>query len=372
MKCSGKSRKLPRLHLYNFETFFLFLELIMMCGNAGNNTTHMIETRKHSLQVPDIFLMFVALLGVLLNGLLLIFGRKNLPKSCSIFICNLAAADLATALVALVLGFRRLITCKMFRRIIGIISWSTVLASFLTLLGIALQRYIAVVHSVWSHSRMKNHQWFYKLIITGIWLVALVFALFLHYYSRVTMLIITCLSEIMIIVIIVLYLKIYSSFRSYRVKDKEGIFAANERRLTFNLKKEAKLSMIVCCVTAMLVIGVLPNVIILQTMQIMALSGKKIKCMKILHDVNSYWVVIEVLGFSLNPLIYFWHLQMSNKISSDGSIERFRRTLGFPRTKRRIVPELTITQSRPTEMTNSVCLAEKETTQVSNTMTSSC
>ncbi len=345
-----------------------------MCGSAGNNTTNTMQAREHSLQVPDIFLMFVALLGVFLNGILLIFGRKNLPKSCSIFICNLAAADLATAVVALMLGFRRLITCEIFGRIIGIMSWCTVLASFLTLLCIAVQRYIAVVHSVWSHSRMKNQQWFYKLIVTGIWVVALIFALFLHYYSDVTKLVITCLSEIMIIVIIALYLKIYLSFRSYRVKDKEGIFATNERRLSFNLKKEAKLSMVVSCVTVMLVIGVLPNVIILQTMLVMLLSGivKDINCMKTLHDFNSYWAVMEVLGFSLNPLIYFWHLQLTNKIGSDTSIETFRNAVGFPRARRRIVPEVTIVQSRPTEMTNSVCLAEKETMQLSNTVTSSC
>ena len=344
----------------------------MVCGDAGNNTTQIIPTREHSLQVPDILLIFVSLIGVLLNGLLLAFGRKNLPKSCSIFISNLAVADLATSFVALTLGFRRLISHLRFRRVIKIMSWSTVLASFLTLLAIALQRYIAVVHSVWSHSRMKNHKWFYKLTTIGIWLVALIFALFLHYYSRITMLFMTCLSEIMIVAIIMLYMKIYLSFRSYRLKDKEGIFAGNKRRLILNLKKEAKLSMVVCSVTGMLVIGVLPNVIILQTMLVMALSGsaEKIECMKILHDFNSYWVVIEVLGFSLNPLIYFWHLQITNKNGRDKRFEMVRPAIVF--SKRKIVPEVTIMRSRPTEMTNTVCLAESETIQTSEIMTSSC
>ena len=343
----------------------------MTCGSARNNTTDLIQ--EHSLQVPDIFLMFVALLGIFLNGVLLLFGRKNLPKSCSIFICNLAAADLATAVVALMLGFRRLMISKMFRRIIVTMSWCTVLASFFTLVGIAVQRYIAVVHSIWSHSRMKNHQWCYKVIISGIWLVAFLFGIPLHYYSDVTKFVITCLSEIMITVIIALYLKIYLSFRNYRVKDKEGIFAADKHRLSCNLKKEAKLSMVVCCVTAMLVIGVLPNVIILQAMEIIILFGdvNKMNCMEILHDFNSYWAVMEVLGFSLNPLIYFWHLQMTQKIS-DSSIESFQSAVGFSRSRKRIVPEVTIMQSRPTEITNSVCLAENETKQENTAMTSSC
>lgn len=350
----------------------------MACVNAGINATQMIsQGSEHSLQVPDIFLMFVSLIGVFLNSILLIFGRKNLPKSCSIFICNLAVADLATALVALMLGFRRLITRAIFRNIITLLSWCTVLASFLTLLSIALQRYVAIVHSLWSHSRMNNHQWFYKLILTGIWSVAVITGLLLYYYGRVTMLVITCLSEIMIIVIIVLYLKIYLSFRSYRIKAKEGIFATNERHLSFNLKKEEKLSIVVCNVTAMLVIGVLPNVVILQTMLAMALSGnaEKMKCMKILQDFNSYWVVIEVLAFSLNPLIYFWHLQITNRIGSDSTIEKIRCAVGFPKAKRRIVPEITFMQTQQTEMVNSVCLAETETTEVSNivnTATSTC
>jgi hypothetical protein len=346
----------------------------MMCG--GNNTTDLIQAKtEHSLQVPDIFLMFVSLLGIFLNGILLIFGRKSLPQSCSIFICNLAAADLATAVVALMLGFRRLITREIFRSTIVIMSWCTVLASFQTLVGIAVQRYIAVVHSIWSHSKMKNHQWFYKVIISGIWLVAFIFGILLHYYSAITKLAITCLSEMMIIVIIALYLKIYSSFRSYRLKDKEGIFAANKRRLSFNLKKEAKLSMVVCCVTVMLVIGVLPNVIILQTMSVIILSGnvEKMKCLKILYDFNSYWAVMEVLAFSLNPLIYFWHLQMTKKFSGS-SVESFQNAVGFSRSRRKIAPEVTVMKSQPTEMTMSVCLAESETThaQVNTVRTSSC
>ena len=350
----------------------------MTCVDAKNNTTQMInEDIEHSLQVPDIFLMFVALIGIFLNGILLFFGRKNLPKSCSIFICNLAAADLATALVALMLAFRRLITRKIFRRVIILMSWCTVLASFLTLLSIAIQRYLAIVHSLWSHSRMNNNQWLYKLILIGIWSVAVITGMSLYYHSPVTMLVITCLSEIMIIVIIFLYMKIYLSFRRYRIKAKEGIFATNERHLSFNLKKEAKLSMVVCNVTAMLVIGVLPNVIILQTMLAMTLSGnaEKMKCMKILQDFNSYWVVIEVLGFSLNPLIYFWHLQITNRIDSDSTIEKIRGAVGFPKARRRIVPEITFMQSPQTEMINSVCLAETETIEMSNnvnTATSTC
>ena len=345
----------------------------MICGHAGNNTTRIFQPLERSLEIPDIFLMFVSLLGILLNALLLVLGRNKLPKSCLIFICNLAAADLATTFIALILGFRRVITNKTFGRIVSMMSWCTVMASLQTLLAIAVQRYIAVVHSLWSHSRMKNHQWFYKLVTVIIWSVALIFGPFLHYYSRITMLIMTCLSEIMIIIIITLYVKIYLKFRSYRVKDEEGIFATDERRLFSNLKKEAKLSIVVCCVTIMLVIGCLPNIIILQIMQAMALSGnlKKMLCTKILHDFNSYWVVVEVLGFSLNPLIYFWHLQITNKINANS--EGFRNVIGTKKTtRRRIAPDITIMQSRTTEMTNSVCLADGETTQASSSVTSRC
>lgn len=86
---------------------------------------HKADDRRHWTFTTRYLFAFFAVLGVLLNGLLLIFGRNSLPKSCSIFICNLAAEDLAITLVALVLGFLRLIACKMFRRIIVIVSWST-------------------------------------------------------------------------------------------------------------------------------------------------------------------------------------------------------------------------------------------------------
>ena len=327
-----------------------------MCGNAENNTTQVDDTTDKSLHVPDIFLIMVASIGMLLSGVLLIFGRKNLPKSCSLFICNLAAADLATAFAAFAIGFEKLIASRIFRRIIDITAWCTVLASFLTLLGIALQRYISVVYSIWSHSRMKDLERFYKLIIVGIWLVALSLAPFLHYFSLVTLLIITSFEEIMTIGIIVLYLSIYWSFRNYRIKDKEGIFARNEERLRLSLKKEAKLSVVVCCVTAMLVIGILPNVITVQIMTITLLSGnvQDLSCIKILNDFNSYLMIIEVLSFSLNPLIYFRHNQVINKISNDNyGLKRIRHAISMAREKR-VVPQITIMHSRTTEITNAV------------------
>ena len=333
------------------------------CSNVRNNTTQVIQNSGNSVQVPDIFLILVALIGILLNGVLLVVGRKNVPKSCLIFICNLAVADLATAVVALLLGFKTLIGSKVFHRIFAIASWCTVLASFLTLLGIAVQRYISVVYSMWSHSRMKNLEWFYKLIIVVIWLLALTLAPFLHYFKLVTLLIMTTFEELMIIVIIVLYLNIYWSFRSYRLKDKEGLFAKDKERLRLNLKKEAKLSVVVCCVTAMLVIGVLPNVITVQAMTTMVLSRdvKNLHCTKILNDFHSYLMFIEVLGFGLNSIIYFWHNRIRNMTSNANWLVRVRRAIGMTKAKGRIVPEITIMQSRTTEMAHSVCSAERET-----------
>ena len=200
---------------------------MMMCGHAGNNnTTIMIQMNEGSIQVPDILLMLVASLGVLLNGM--IFSRKCLPKSCSLFIYNLAAADLGTSIFAFVLGFRRIIPYKILKKVTAIMSWSTTMASFLILFAIAVQRYLIVAHSLWSYSRMNDFQKLYKLIIIGIWFLALLFGLFLYYFTRITALILTCLDEIMIIMIIALYLQIYSTFRSYILRDKTGIFGTNE------------------------------------------------------------------------------------------------------------------------------------------------
>ena len=86
----------------------------------------------------------------------------------------------------------------------------------------------------------------------------------------------------------------------------------------------------VCYATAMFVIGVLPNVIILQKMEIVILFGdvNKMNCIEIFNYLNSYLAVMEVLGFSLNQLIYFSHRQITQKII-ESSIERFQNTVGF-------------------------------------------
>ena len=91
----------------------------------------------------------------------------------------------------------------------------------------------------------------------------------------------------------------------------------------------------------MLVIGMLPNIVVLQLIEITALSrnSDEAECIpELLFKFNSYWCVFEVLCFSLNPLVYFWHLEITNKFIKEKLMDRIRHAIGLPKGK--IVPEV--------------------------------
>ena len=46
------------------------------------------------------------------------------------------------------------------------------------------------------------------------------------------------------------------------------------------------------------------------------------------------------MRFSLNPLVYFWHLEITNKFTKGNLMDRIRHAIGLP--KGRIVPEVNI------------------------------
>ena len=130
---------------------------------------------------------------------------------------------------------------------------------------------------------------------------------------------------------VILYFMVSHSFRQCRIKDRQGYFS-NKNRLKLQLEIEDKLTKTVFWVSALLIIGVLPYVMLLQLNKIIILFNTLdvLKCNKTFVDLQYYWVMFEMLVFSLNPLIYISRYQVNR-----GKLNRLKqRLLAFFQTKR--------------------------------------
>lgn len=282
-----------------------------MCDILKNDTLQLVQFNVKSLDVQSICLIIISTLGILLNGFLLLGIR--IPKSCSAFVRNLAVVDLCTSVISFFWVFRERIFFKHSVTILETLSWIFVFISLLTIFAIALQRYIAVAHALWTHSVMKSNFTFLKILSASTWLISIIFCSARFYIDwNIVSFIITIIFEALILSTVVLYFMVFRSFRQYRIRDRQGNFS-NENRLKLQFEKENKLTKTVVWVSGLLIFAILPYVILLQLNGIRWLFNilDVLKCNKMYADLTNYWVLLEMLAFSLNPVIYLSRYQMN-------------------------------------------------------------
>ncbi|XP_028408573.1 sphingosine 1-phosphate receptor 1-like [Dendronephthya gigantea] len=303
-----------------------------MCGGIKNDTFQ--ETSVKSLDIQQICLIVISTIGVLLNGFLLCAVR--LPKSCSALVRNLAIVDLCTAFLSFFWVFREMISSKLLLGIVlETLSWMFVFVSFLTILAIAIQRYIAIEYAMWTYSVMKNKPRLSRTISICTWFISIIFGsarFYLHWH--IISFILTIIYELIVISTIVLYFMIFTSFHRYKFKDRQGLFS-DKSRLKLQVEKESKLTKTVFWVSGVLVVGVLPYIVLLQLNKSKILFNTLdiLKCNKTFKSFAYYWILLEMLAFSLNPVIYLSRCQLNR-----GKLNRIRQML-FRKQDFRISPE---------------------------------
>ena len=279
-----------------------------MCNNLKNGTLQLMQFNVKSLDAQSICLIIISSLGVLLNGFLLLGLR--IPDSCSAFVRNLAVADLCTSIISFLWIFRRSISSK-HSVILETLSWMFVFISFLTIFAIAVQRYIAVAHALWTHSVMKNNFNLLKMLSATTWLISIIFCSTRFYIDwNIVSFIITIVFEVLILSTIILYFMVFRSFRQYSTRDRQG-HSLNETRLKLQFEKEKKLTKTVFWISGLLIVAILPYVILLQLNKIRRLFNTLdvLRCNATFADFTYYWVLLEMLAFSLNPVIYLSRYQ---------------------------------------------------------------
>ena len=279
-----------------------------MCNNLKNGTLQLMQFNVKSLDAQSICLIIISSLGVLLNGFLLLGLR--IPDSCSAFVRNLAVADLCTSIIKFLWIFRRSISSK-HSVILETLSWMFVFISFLTIFAIAVQRYIAVAHALWTHSVMKNNFNLLKMLSATTWLISIIFCSTRFYVDwNIVSFIITIVFEVLILSTVILYFMVFRSFRQYSTRDRQG-HSLNETRLKLQFEKEKKLTKTVFWISGLLIVAILPCVILLQLNKIRRLFNTLdvLRCNATFADFTYYWVLLEMLAFSLNPVIYLSRYQ---------------------------------------------------------------
>lgn len=103
---------------------------------------------------------------------------------------------------------------------------------------------------------------------------------------------------------------VFRSFRQYLTRDRQGHYL-NEIRLKLQFEKEKKLTKTVFWISGLLIVAVLPYVILLQLNKIRRVftTLDVLKCNATFADFTYYWVLLEMLAFSLNPVIYLSRYQ---------------------------------------------------------------
>ena len=280
-----------------------------MCNNLKNGTLQLVQFNVKSLDAQNICLIIISSLGVLLNGFLLLGVR--IPNSCSAFVRNLAVEDLCTSIISFLWIFRRSISSKHSVTILETLSWMFVFISFLTIFAIAVQRYIAVAHALWTYSVMKNNFNLLKMLSATTWLISIIFCSTRLYINwNIVSFIITIIFEVLILSTVILYFMVFRSFHQYLTRDRQG-HSLNETRLKLQFEKEKKLTKTVFWISGLLIVAILPYVILLQLNKIGRLFNTLdvLRCNATFADFTYYWVLLEMLAFSLNPVIYLSRYQ---------------------------------------------------------------
>ena len=314
-----------------------------MCDT--NNTLTATTESNFSLDVQDVCLIIISTVGVILNSFLLC--GICLPKTCSAFVRNLALVDLCTAFISFLWVFRKTISRNpAFVQLLITLSWLFVFISFLTVFVIAVQRYVAVAYALWSHSVMKNHLKLFRMLSVSTWVISILCCSARFYLKwSIVSFILTIIFEVIILSTIVLYFMIFASFRRYRFGNQSRF--SDQSRLKLHLEKETKLTKTVFWVTGVLIIGVLPYIVLLQlgASHHIFQTLDVLECNKTFATLSSYWVILEMLAFSLNPVIYLSRYQVNRR-----KLNRIRQTLlqCFPKRNFRVSHEGNETQTNET------------------------
>lgn len=278
----------------------------------------------------NVVTIITGILSVFANSFLLYVMYKDPLKvfraKISYLVVCLAISDFLTAVNGVLYGFLQ--PLNMYHIGLWYIIWATVLTSVLTVFGMCVERWLAILYPFISGSICTKRLTQYFCI--GVWILSAGVASSIHFLPRIMPFILTCLMEVFLLLIVVLYIMLLHYFRrtqrrtcavekvrqyKQRSNDEEANIGTGKRKSTKVIKQKAALE-------TQLLIAVSILVLILFVTFIPYNLGTQIHFGYLLFTdrphpkINiflRYFFPVKFLNFLVNPFVYAWRLDHYRK-----------------------------------------------------------
>ena len=266
----------------------------------------------------------IGIIGIFLNTATFIVMLDNFTKIFSkmeaCFMANLCVADLGTNINAFLWAvFPFSHYPQAFILTLHCLMWTTISASFLTLLFLAVERLLLVVKPIKVRNMQLNRS-FACACCAVIWLISIVAGSMITVDAMIVQCAIVVIFEISLIATIGCYVYIYFTVtklnfrRTARNSTKNMNFKLegeeNEPALQHRVavRQEARLTKLVFVLILILTITVLPYMLLLQVTLARSVSCPSCEWPPSMILALDVLFPIEMLNFVINPAVYAWRL----------------------------------------------------------------
>ena len=270
----------------------------------------------------------LSILSFLLNGTFLMVIWRNWKfvkgRRITYHVTNLAISDFIVGMstfchyISIVAADGETAVSSAFTTIV----WTATLTSLLAVCLMAIERAVCI---------MKPHTWNQILplnrvlmVMAGNWVVTLVLAIIMHFYTMKMMFTLLVLFNIPIIVTTVVYTSMYIKITKTKSKEDETKQKCPEAkgRKSGNKLMERKVANVVLILTLVLLTTVTPSFLVVSIK--IACEAFELNCafIETVTILSHYIYMLEIVNFVVNPILYVWRISMYR--------QAFWRLLGRP------------------------------------------
>ena len=259
----------------------------------------------------DILTIVVGILAVVLNGSLLIVMvryRSTIFTSKSAYlIANMAMADLLTALNSSLWSLKNTYKLPQVLTTATLSTfWTSVLASFLTIFVMSLERYIAIVFP------FKAQVWLSKTrtikSCVAVWFIAVLCCACKIVFGEIVSFCLTTIFEITILVTMFFYYKIAIKLKQRRTF-LTSMQQTGDRSMRGNadFQRDCQMTTVVIAITFIYIITAVPymiagNIFLVRRLFTVANYDSQLQLF------IQFYLPVQLINFVLNPIVYAWRL----------------------------------------------------------------
>ena len=284
-----------------------------------NKTTETAPATNPFALPSEISIMIIGIFGVITNGTLLIVmildPLKCFRRPSMYFVLSLAISDLFTSITSCLFAVQNHVTSEFFSKVLTSVIWASVVNSFVTILSMAIERFIVVRYPIKAKSIITTRR--ILIAITVTWVISLVSGAGVSFpppYNEYVQF--GCLLECFVIILVMfgIYLRILVLLKKSSKIFRAGHFTRHRHRNSEQGKRrndvayQRSLNMVVFYLALVLIITVLPHLILGQIYLGYKFFYPTHSRPESLLNAPYISFPIELLNFVLNPVIYAYRL----------------------------------------------------------------